>query len=280
MWGFRSADYSVQPCHPSLHTTNAQAQNCDLQGIQYFQGLLSVLPNSTMKYRLLPGTLPKKPAKCKVIYRSETECTNICKHGTSGQKRKVQLPLSSKSFPTQATRLPPFTQSQSLEVSGAEVMCKTSCWRSSKKPQGPRLQRKKHKSNEMGHISVFSKSDPKNVVSLFSHEVSVHVVGMGSKWCRNGFELQCHPVSRFNNKKAPFWASHLQNTKTLFARASRRPFIVGDAHASWSSKTLTNSVPAVCPSPSLERALDWKQRALRCEISTQVLDCVLSQLML
>ena len=95
------------------------------------------LESSTMKYRLLPGTLPKKPAKCKVIYRSETECTNICKHGTSGQKRKVQLPLSSKSFPTQATRLPPFTQSQSLEVSGAEVMCKTSCWRSSKKPRVP-----------------------------------------------------------------------------------------------------------------------------------------------
>lgn len=211
-----------------------------------------------------------------MIYRSETECTNICKHETSGQKRKVQLPLSSKSFPTQATRLPAFTQSQSLEVSGAEVMCKTSCWRSSKKPQGPRLPRKTHKSNEMGHIS-WSK---KNIVFFFLIEFRYTFVGMGSKWCRNRFELQSHPVCRFNNKKAPFWASHLQNTKTLFARASRRPFIVGDAHASWSSKTLTNSVPAVCPSPSLERALDWKQRALRCEISTQVLDCVLSQLML
>ena len=124
----------------------------------------------------------KKPAKCKVIYRSETECTNICKHETSGQKRKVQLPLSSKSFPTQATRLPPFTQSQSLEVSGAEVMCKTSCWRSSKKPQAPRLQRKKHKSNEMGHISFFSKSDPKKTWCFFSYEVSVHI-------CWDGFKV-------------------------------------------------------------------------------------------
>ena len=124
-------------------------------------------------------------------------------------------------------------------------MCKISCWRSSKKPQGPSSKQK-------------SKS------SFFSHEVSVHVCWDGFKMV-NRFELQSHPVSRFNletwNKKAPLRASHLQKHSLLGLQEDLLLWMLKCKLELFLS--LTNS-PAVCPSQSLERALAWKSKS--CEM--------------